>query len=359
MRGQQSSITSGFAGGYLFAPNSMSPEGTPRCRKIGLVWQKFTRQPESRKEQSAPQAWTMTATEKVHEAMRVEHSASVGPVRLLPHSREDSYAHPDASSHAAAEISRRALLQRGLTAGLAVGGVPLARPPHSGGRTRSHQAWGILRVRGLTPCPSITTSPTNAKTNTTLSFVHSTLLRFKVGPEIPPAHTQSSRIWRGLGEPEDLTSCPLARRGIKWHNKPPLNGAEPGRRRCEVHLDRFLHERPMCSATPGVRRPGLRWSIAIRVKFVLKEPLSGWAPPGEPRRGCGSLRPKVVQKFGDLKEPEIAMGPGPFLLERYEPNIKRSSAQPGVFLAGQRLWTGGVARPRGRIDGVAMFAPDR
>jgi peptide/nickel transport system substrate-binding protein len=32
--------------------------------------------------------------------------------------------------------------------------------------------------------------------------------------------------------------------------------------------------------------------------------------------------PEVVQKFGDLKRPENAIGTGPFLLERYEPNVR-------------------------------------
>ncbi len=34
------------------------------------------------------------------------------------------------------------------------------------------------------------------------------------------------------------------------------------------------------------------------------------------------IAPEVVQQFGDLKKPETAIGTGPFLLERYEPNVK-------------------------------------
>jgi ABC-type oligopeptide transport system substrate-binding subunit len=34
------------------------------------------------------------------------------------------------------------------------------------------------------------------------------------------------------------------------------------------------------------------------------------------------IAPEVVQKFGDLKRPESALGTGPFLLERYEPHVK-------------------------------------
>jgi len=34
------------------------------------------------------------------------------------------------------------------------------------------------------------------------------------------------------------------------------------------------------------------------------------------------IAPEVVGQFGDLKQAETAIGTGPFLLERYEPNVK-------------------------------------
>ena len=45
----------------------------------------------------------------------------------------------------------------------------------------------------------------------------------------------------------------------------------------------------------------------------------------EPELGDAALRiiaREVVEKFGDLKKPESVIGTGPFLLERYEPNVK-------------------------------------
>jgi hypothetical protein len=34
------------------------------------------------------------------------------------------------------------------------------------------------------------------------------------------------------------------------------------------------------------------------------------------------IAPEVVQQFGDLKRVETAIGTGPSILERYEPNVK-------------------------------------
>jgi peptide/nickel transport system substrate-binding protein len=44
---------------------------------------------------------------------------------------------------------------------------------------------------------------------------------------------------------------------------------------------------------------------------VLAYPTSMWI-----------IAPEVVQQFGDLKRVETAIGTGPFILERYEPNVK-------------------------------------
>ena len=48
------------------------------------------------------------------------------------------------------------------------------------------------------------------------------------------------------------------------------------------------------------------------------------------------IAPEVVQKFGDLKRPESAIGTGLFLLERYEPNVKTVfKRNPEYFLKDQ------------------------
>ena len=143
-----------------------------------------------------------------------------------------------ASSHAAAEISRRALLQRGLTAGLAVAAVPLARPATLWGADAvPPKRGGILRVRGYDPVHFDHHLTNNAKTNTTLSFVHSTLLRFKVGPEIRPGtYTVEPHLAEGWEEPDDRTYVFHLRRGIKMAQQAAAQRPRAGSRRCEVHL---------------------------------------------------------------------------------------------------------------------------
>ena len=69
--------------------------------------------------------------------------------------------------------------------------------------------------------------------------------------------------------------------------------------------------------------------------------MSGWSTCW-PTRYMWIIAPEVVQQFGDLKKAESAIGTGPFLLERYEPNVKTVfKRNPDYFLPGPAaMWMG-------------------
>src|SRR5256885_6410619 len=223
---------------------------------------------------------------------------------------------PQAHPHIMQGVRRRELLKAGLAAGVTWSTWPLHRlqglwAAEAGQPKRG----GILRVRGYDPVHFDHHLTNNAKTNTTLSFVHSTLLRFKVGAEIPPGtYTVEPHLAEGWEEPDDRTYVFHLRRGITWHNKPPLNGRELVADDVKFTFDRFLHEKA------NVLRDTLesvdRVEVVDRytVKFVLKEPFV-WLPNRlADSSGMSIIAPEVVAKFGDLKKPERAMGTGPVLL---------------------------------------------
>src|SRR6266581_1395909 len=241
-------------------------------------------------------------------------------------------------------VRRRDLLQAGLAAGVALSALPLSSPSALwGAEAGQPKRGGILRVRGYDPVHFDHHLTNNAKTNTTLSFVHSTLVRYKVGAEIPPGtYTVEPHLAESWEAPDDLTYVFHLRRGIKWHNKPPLNGRELVADDVKFTIDRFLNEKA------NVLRDTLesvdRVEVVDRytVKFVLKEPFVWLAHRLANPEGMWIIAPEVVQKFGDLKTPESAIGTSPFLLERYEPNVKTVfKRNPAYFLAGQ-LYVDGV-----------------
>jgi ABC-type transport system substrate-binding protein len=176
-------------------------------------------------------------------------------------------------------ISRRELLKRGLAAGLTVSALPHLRPATVWAADEGPpKRGGILRVRGYDPVHFDHHLTLNARTNTTLSFVHSTLLRYKVGPAIAPGtYTVEPHLAEGWEKPDDLTYLFHLRRGVTWHHKPPLNGRELVADDVKFTFDRFLTEK--VNVLRDMLEPVERVEVVDRytVKFVLKEPFV-WLP---------------------------------------------------------------------------------
>src|SRR5262249_40512976 len=172
-------------------------------------------------------------------------------------------------------MSRRSLLHTGLAAGATLALWPLARPTAlSGAEARQPRRRGILRVRGYDPVHFDHHLTTNASTNTTLSLMHSTRLRYKVGPEIVPGtFTVEPHLAKGWEEPDDLTYVFHLRRGVTWHNKPPLNGGELVADDVKFTFDRFLNEK--ANVLRDQLEPVDRLEVVDRytVKLALKAPV--------------------------------------------------------------------------------------
>ena len=138
-------------------------------------------------------------------------------------------------------------------------------------------------------------------------------------------------------EPDDTTYVFHLRQGVKWHNKPPVNGRELVAEDVKFTYDRFLTEK----ANPT------RYMLELRGPGRGGGPLYGEVPPERAlssgcstcwptRRSMWIIAPEVVEQYGDLKKAESAIGTGPFILERYEPNVKTVfKRNPEYFLKGQ------------------------
>src|SRR5438105_8762983 len=235
-------------------------------------------------------------------------------------------------------MSRRSLLQAGLAAGVTLSAWPLCSPPALwGAEAGQPRRGGVLRVRGWDPPhfdPHLTISN---YTHSTLSLIYSRLVRHKAGPEVQPGTFPLEPDLAERWEELDATTYIFhLRQGVKWHNKPPVNGRELVAEDIKFTYDRFLTE-------PGNANRYMLDSVdrievvdRYTVTFLLKEPyvwlISVLAYPTT----TWIIAPEVVQQFGDLKKVETAIGTGPFMLERYEPNVKTVFRRnPDYFRTGQ------------------------
>ncbi len=199
-------------------------------------------------------------------------------------------------------VRRRDLLKAGLVAGVTLSTWPLHTPSVLwGAEAGPPKRGGILRVRGYDPVHFDHHQTINFKTNTTLSFAYSTLVRYKVGPDVEPGtFTTEPHLAESWETPDDTTYIFHLRKGIKWHNKPPLNGRELVADDVKFTYDRFLSEpgnadRHMLAAVDHI-------DVVDRytVKFVLKEPYVWLVDVLANPRSMWIIAPEVVQQFGDL-----------------------------------------------------------
>jgi peptide/nickel transport system substrate-binding protein len=240
-------------------------------------------------------------------------------------------------------VSRRELLRAGLAGGAALAAWPVSTPQPLWGQEAQPKRGGILRVRGYDPPHFDPHLTLNFKTNTTLSFVYSKLVRHRVGPAVAPGtfaiEPDLAERWE---EPDDTTWVFYLRKGVRWHNKPPLNGRELVADDVKFTFDRFLTEKG--NPLRFVLEPVDRVEVADRytVKFRLKEPfvwlLNMLANPV----GTWIVAREAVEKYGDLKRPEAAIGTGPFMLERYEPNVKAVFRRNPDYFRSGLPWVDGV-----------------
>src|SRR3989454_1443439 len=237
-------------------------------------------------------------------------------------------------------MNRRDLLKAGLAAGAAASAEPLLAPRrlHAQGK-----GGGILRVRGYDPPHFDPHQTLNFKTNNTLSFVHAKLVRHKVGAGVTPGtfvvEPDLAERWE---EPDDRTVVFYLRKGVRWQNKPPVNGRELIAEDVKFTYDRFLTEKanPLRYMLDPVDRVEVvdRYTVRFRLKepfvwlvSVLANPTGTWIVPRE-----------AVEKYGDLKRPESAIGAGPFILERYEPNVKATYRRNPDYFRSPLPWVDGV-----------------
>ena len=231
---------------------------------------------------------------------------------------------PQAHPRVLPGVRRRDVLKAGLAAGVTLSTWPLHPPPTLwGAEAGQPKRGGILRVRGIDPPHFDPHLTLNFKTHTTLSFAYSTLVRYKVGADVRPGtfivEPHLAERWE---QPDDTTYIFHLRQGVKWHNKPPLNGRELVAEDVKFTYDRFLTEpgNPLRFMLEAVDR--VEVVDRYTVQFVLKEPFVWLVNVLANPHGTWIIAPEVVQHFGDLKKPESVIGTGPFLLERYEPNVK-------------------------------------
>ena len=240
-------------------------------------------------------------------------------------------------SPASASLTRRDLLKAGGAAavsGLAAGAGVLApetaaaQAPKRGGTLRLTFTNDL--VTGFDPQQTI-----SFVTMVPLSFVYSRLLKVKAGPSVKPGtYPLEGDLAESWTQPNDTTYIFKLRKGIRWHPKPPVNGREFTADDVKYSYERFLTvtgnpNKQVLDSIDKIEAPD-----KYTVKITLKEP-NAWFLDMVASTTTWIVAKECVEKFGDLKKVESVVGTGPWMLERWEPNVKILYVRnPNYFLSG-------------------------
>jgi peptide/nickel transport system substrate-binding protein len=229
------------------------------------------------------------------------------------------------------DVSRRDLLALG---GLTVAGATLAP---SLARAQTPKRGGTISVRTWDPPHFDPFQTISYKTHIALSFTHSRLLRHKAGPGVTPGTFPiEGDLAESWTQPNETTYIFKLRKGVRWHNKPPVNGRELTADDVVFSVNHFLTVKGNANAYMLKSVDKVEAVDKYTVKFTLKEPFVWFLDMISNPHAVAIVAKEVLEKHGDFKKAESVIGTGPWMLDSYRPNVGLTYVRnPSYFIAGQ------------------------
>jgi peptide/nickel transport system substrate-binding protein len=201
---------------------------------------------------------------------------------------------------------------------------------------QSPKRGGILRIAereapGLDPHLSI-----SFLTHSYVSFTYSQLVRFPNGPE--QKHAADFSILPDLAEKWSVSKDGRVytfnlRKGVHFHQKPPVNGREVVAEDVKFSLDRFMAKSGFKSRFDPVQSIDVVDKHTVRI--ALKEPYAPFLNHLANPSFCAILPREVEEKFKDYNHPDAVIGTGPFVLRSYDKGVKVVyERNPNYFMKG-------------------------
>ena len=263
-------------------------------------------------------------------------------------------------------VSRRDLLKlagAAAAAGAAGGSLDLLRPGSAAGQTPKRG--GTIRLAGF-DAPHFDPHQTpHWWTFIYTSLTHGGLVRHKAGPSVQPGTLPiEPHLAESWERPNDTTYIFKLRKGVRFHAKPPVNGREMTAEDVVFTFQRALTIKgnPIRAAFEEIDK--VEALDRHTVRFTMKEPFAWFL---ESPALAGILPKEAADKDGFFKSPETVIGTGPWMLERYEPNVRLSFVrnphyfQPGLPYVDAiefRIDTDPASKLAAWLSGQYDFAPE-
>ena len=227
-------------------------------------------------------------------------------------------------------LSRRHLLKLG---GAALAGASLAPTV---ARAQTPKRGGTLAIRTWDPPHFDPFQTISYKSHIALSFTHSRLLRHKAGPSVVPGTFPiEGDLAESWTQPSETTYVFKLRKGVRWQNKPPVNGRELTADDVVFSVNHFLTVQGNANAYMLKSVDKVEALDKYTVKFTLKESFVWFLDMLANPHAVAIVAREVVDKHGDLKKWESVVGTGPWMLDSYRPNVGLAYVRnPNYFQSG-------------------------
>jgi peptide/nickel transport system substrate-binding protein len=260
-------------------------------------------------------------------------------------------------------LSRRDLLKLGAVAAPLLSVTDLAAPRAAD--AQAPKRGGVFRLAGFDPPHFDPHQTPHWWTFIYLSLTHSSLMRHKAGPQVVPGTLPiEGDLAESWERPTETTYVFKLRRGVRWHNKPPVNGRELTADDVVYTFQRALTVKgnPNRAALEEIDR--VEALDRYTVRFTMKEPFAWFL---DSAALLYILPREAADKDGMYKKPETAIGTGPWMLERYEPNVRLTFVRnPSFYRSGLpyadgvdfRIDTDPASKLAAWLSGQYDFAPE-
>jgi peptide/nickel transport system substrate-binding protein len=167
------------------------------------------------------------------------------------------------------------------------------------------------------------------------TLIYSCLVRLPSGPEM--RGNSDHRILPDLAEKWEWTSPTTVvftvRRGVRFHNKPPVNGREVTAEDVKYSLERFRARSPVGARLEPVQ--AIDVLDPRKVRLTLKEPYAPLLNHLANSANCAILPREVEEKLKDFNSAEAAIGTGPFVLRSYTRGVRAVyERNPAFYMPG-------------------------
>ena len=173
-------------------------------------------------------------------------------------------------------------------------------------------------------------------THSYVSLVYSQLVRFPNGPE--QKHPADFTILPDLAEKWTTSKDGAVytfhlRKGVRFHNKPPVNAREVTAEDVKYSLDRFMAKSGFRARFEPVQSVEVVDKHTVRI--TLKEPFAPFLNHMANPTFTAILPREAEERFKDFNHPDAVIGTGPFVLKSYEKGVKVTfERNPSYFMKG-------------------------